>query len=516
MKTGEKNVRILYTSDIHGRLFARPGEAGLDETGREFRRDGNTLIFDGGDLLQGGTAGTFFAREIWAGEGMGDETERGKAARPPGRELPPPPAAQVMNGCGYDAVTLGNHDFNYGLPYLTYYLTSLNAVCLCANIHSRAGILPVEESRIFTLENGLRIGVFGLCTDALAGWEREETIRQLCIEKPLAAARRVLGGLRGRCDVTVCIYHGGFEEDPATGEVLDDSGENAACELCREPGLDLLLTGHQHLREPGRPLYGSYAVQPGCFLGCYAEVTGTVGMAGEIRFASRLKDGTAVEAAPPMPLPADSPPALSSLRQALENWESRRIGTLPAPIPIQDRVYMALHGSALADFINQVQMAVTGAQISATYLSNTALGLPAEVRVADVFLAYTSANTLCTVRCSGAVLRSALEWTAEFLNVESGSFRIDRRFLRPKPRYFHYDFYAGIDYRLDFSREPGSRVVRLRYGGRDILPEDSFTLCITNYRRAGGDGYGMFRACELLEADPVPVAEHIIGYLSAL
>ena len=57
-------------------------------------------------------------------------------------------------------------------------------------------------------------------------------------------------------------------------------------------------------------------------------------------------------------------------------------------------------------------------------------------------------------------------------------------------------------------------MVRLQYGGRDILPEDSFTLCITNYRRAGGDGYGMFRACELLKADPVPVAEHIIGYLS--
>ena len=84
MKTGEKNVRILYTSDIHGRLFARPGEAGLDETGREFRRDGNTLIFDGGDLLQGGTAGTFYAREIWAGEGMGDETERGKRRARPG------------------------------------------------------------------------------------------------------------------------------------------------------------------------------------------------------------------------------------------------------------------------------------------------------------------------------------------------------------------------------------------------------------------------------------------------
>lgn len=503
---GERTFRILYTSDIHGRLFARPGEAGLDAAGREFDKDGNTLIFDGGDLLQGGTAGTFFVRQF-------REKERELEQKSGRKPYPPHPAAQVMNACGYDAVTLGNHDFNYGLPYLADYLTSLRAVCLCANIDSRAGILPVEESRIFTLENGLRIGVFGLCTDALAGWEREETIRQLCIEKPLDAARRVLGGLRRRCDVTVCIYHGGFEEDPATGEVLDNSGENAACALCREPGLDLLLTGHQHLREPGRPLYGSYAVQPGSFCGCYADVTGAVGMDGEIRFVSRLKEA-AVGEAPFTPHPADSLPALTGLRQALENWESGRICTLPAPIPIQDRVHMALHGSALADFINRVQLAVTGAQISATCLSNTALGLPAEVRVADVFLSYTSANTLCTVRCSGAVLRSALEWTAEFLNEESGGFGIDRRFLRPKPRYFHYDFYAGIDYRLDFSREPGSRVVRLQYGGRDILPEDSFTLCITNYRRAGGDGYGMFRACELLKADPVPVAEHIIGYLS--
>lgn len=500
---GERTFRILYTSDIHGRLFARPGETGLDMAGREFNKDGNTLIFDGGDLLQGGTAGTFFVRQF-------RELEMKREPHPPH------PAAQVMNVCGYDAVTLGNHDFNYGLSYLADYLASLHAVSLCANIYSRAGILPVEESRIFTLENGLRIGVFGLCTDALAGWEREETIRQLCIEKPLAAARRVLGGLRGRCHVTVCIYHGGFEEDSGTGEVLDDSGENVACALCREQGLDLVLTGHQHLREPGRPLYGSYAIQPGCFCGCYAEVTGSVGATGEIRFASRLKEVGAVGADSLTPLPADSSLALSGLRQALENWESRRICTLPAPIPIQDRVHMALYGSALADFINRVQLAVTGAQISATCLSNTALGLPAEVCVADVFFAYTSANTLCTVRCSGAVLRSALEWTAEFLNEENGGFGIAGRFLQPKPRYFHYDFYTGIDYRLDFSREPGSRVVRLKYGGRDILPEDSFTLCITNYRRAGGDGYGMFRACELLEADPVPVAEHIVEYLSGL
>ena len=89
---GERTFRILYTSDIHGRLFARPGEAGLDAAGREFDKDGNTLIFDGGDLLQGGTAGTFFVRQF-------REKERELEQKSGRKPHPPHPAAQVMNAC---------------------------------------------------------------------------------------------------------------------------------------------------------------------------------------------------------------------------------------------------------------------------------------------------------------------------------------------------------------------------------------------------------------------------------
>lgn len=479
-----RTFRILYTSDIHGRLFGHRGEPGLDVIGAQFRKDGNTLILDGGDLLQGGAEGAFFAQ----------------------RKERPHPAAALLNGLGYDAVTVGNHDLNYGLDYLEGYLEDLQASCLCANLRDRAGRLPITDSRIFRLVNGLRIGVVGLCTSAIPGWERAETVAALSIEPALSAARRALEALRGQCDVTVCLYHGGFEADLETGTVYETTGENEGCRLCRALDFDLLLTGHQHIWEPGRLVGGTYVLQPGCFGQSYGEIEGVVPDEGPVRFTSRLR---------PAPVP-EAEPAETPERAAIRRWKEELLCTLPEPLPVGDRVEMALHGSALADRINEIQMEVTGAEISATCLSSTAVGLPAAVRVDDVFRTYTSANTLCTVRCSGVDLRRALEWTAEFLTWTGTGYQVDPRFRTPKLRLFHYDFYAGIDYKLDFRKPAGHRVVRLNFRGKEIRPEDSFVLCITNYRKAGGDGYDMFRSCELLSADPTPVAEHMIRYFRRL
>lgn len=484
--TPEKGFRILYTSDIHGRLFSSYGEPGLETAGQAFCKDGNTLIFDGGDILQGGPAGAFLASRKYEGTVH--------------------PAAMVLNSCGYDAVTLGNHDFNYGISYLAGYLRSLKASCLCANIHDNLGRLPVRDTKIFTLENGLRIGVFGLCTDALTGWERGENLENLWIEEPLSAGRHSMQKLRGRCDVTVCIYHGGFEEEADREAAGSRAGENAAGRLCRELQVDLMLTGHQHLLEPGRMLDETYVVQPGCFAKYYSVITGILDKDGKITFSSRLEKVSVSEVRSEGMVPL-------AFRSALERWKREPVCTLPAPVPMGDWVCMALYGSALADFINKIQLAITGAQISATCLSNTAAGLPGVVHVEDIFRTYTSANTLCVVRINGEDLRRALEWTAEFLTFRNGAYRIDSRFLRPKPRYFHYDFYAGIDYQIDFTRPAGSRLAVLNYDGKPVEPADTFTICITSYRRAGGDGYDMFRKAELLSMDAVPMAERMIQFL---
>ncbi|MFR2150736.1 MAG: hypothetical protein ACLS7Z_09610 [Christensenellales bacterium] len=143
-----------------------------------------------------------------------------------------------MNLAGYQFVTLGNHDFNYGVDALMDYLTNLDALCLCANIRDREGRLPIAPYAVHRLENGLRIGLVGVCTHFVRRWENPKTVEKLVIE-PIPAAKAALDAVKPLCDVTVLIYHGGFECDLETGEPLTDSAENQACRLCRELDFDL-------------------------------------------------------------------------------------------------------------------------------------------------------------------------------------------------------------------------------------------------------------------------------------
>ena len=129
-------MTIWYTSDTHGYLFdtdfasREPRDQGL--LGFRFEVDGNTLVIDGGDTIQGSPLTTYCQSE---GE--------------------PLPIAGAMNALGYDYVTLGNHDFNTGPEYLADYLNRLNARCLCANVADDAGRLPVAPWTVHTLENGI-------------------------------------------------------------------------------------------------------------------------------------------------------------------------------------------------------------------------------------------------------------------------------------------------------------------------------------------------------------------------
>ena len=155
-----KKLTIFFTSDLHAYIYPtdyrsrEERDIGLFKCASRFTRDGNTLIIDGGDLLQGSPLGAFC-----------HDTLQNAA-----------PFAEMMNCCGYDYVTLGNHDFNYGMPYLESYLNALRARCVCQNIRwDGAGVR--FPACIHTLENGLRIGIVGIVTDYVNIWERPEHLR---------------------------------------------------------------------------------------------------------------------------------------------------------------------------------------------------------------------------------------------------------------------------------------------------------------------------------------------------
>ena len=253
-----KNLKIIFTSDTHGHLFPTnyagkcSEDAGLLNLAHQIEKDGNTLVIDGGDTLQGTTLSQYYISHRDA--------------------YPFQPLAEGFNAMGCDYFTLGNHDFNFGYEVLKEYINAMNATCLCANLTDLRGELGVKNHVIHVLENGLRIGLTGIVTDYVNIWEQEKNLSELKISDAFEAAQREYEILRGQCDVCICIYHGGFEEDLETGERLTQSRENVACEIARKLGYDILLTGHQHIAMAGKDLHGTYAVQPPANAGKYISL----------------------------------------------------------------------------------------------------------------------------------------------------------------------------------------------------------------------------------------------------
>ena len=205
----DRSLTISFTSDIHG-FFSnidyasgKEQNSGLCNCTGLFMRDGNSLVIDGGDTLQGSPFTYYYHKNV-----------QGESYLP----------AQVMNAAGYQFITLGNHDFDYGVPLIETYLSQLHARCLCANVE---GIRGVEKWAVVTMENGLRVGLTGVTSQYLPQWEPPENLRGLQIRDAFEAAREAYLELkRENVDVTVCIYHGGFENDVNTGETVFATDEN--------------------------------------------------------------------------------------------------------------------------------------------------------------------------------------------------------------------------------------------------------------------------------------------------
>ena len=285
-------LTIYFTSDTHGYLYPtnfcdqQPHPMGL--LSMRFPKDENTLIIDGGDTIQGSPL-TYFCHVT------------GQQA----------PVAAALNDRGYDYVTLGNHDFNYGPENLGRYLHALHAKCLCANVRDEQGRLPLFPSIVHTLGNGLRVGLVGIVTDWVNRWEKKENLVGLTVSDPLAAAREAIKDLK--CDILVGIYHGGIERDLQTGRLLSDTDENIACRLCEELPFDLLLTGHQHIALAGGQWQGVHIVQTPCNAAAYVKVT----MDENKRFSSELC---------PVPDHADLTEEESALFARLNDWLDTPVG----------------------------------------------------------------------------------------------------------------------------------------------------------------------------------------------
>ena len=483
-------LKIFFTTDIHGFFFPTDyldndeKDMGLFKMAGDFQKDGDTLIIDGGDALQGSAFTRYCQKELGKFDIVAD----------------------IMNKCQYDFVTLGNHDFNYGMDSLRRFLGKLDAICVCQNISDDNGDILFPYV-IRKMSSGLIVGVVGITTDYVQFWEKSENLAGIKFINQFEAARQALSEIKNQVDITICVYHGGFEKDLETGRLLSKIQENIACRICRELEFDILLTGHQHSVQAGRFYEGTYIIQPPHNGKGYAyfeieKDSSGLKIKSELRGAGNVIDqGMFGE--------------FADTEDRIQQWLNESVGTLPEALPVDDRVKMALNGSPLAGFFNNIQLYYSGAQLSAINFANDLSGLPKDVRRRDLFASYPHPNTFVLLEITGAQLRSVVERSAEYLDYdENGQLVIAESFLRPKIAHYYYDFYAGIDISLDYRLPKGGRVISLTCMGKPVQEDDVFTICVDNYRATGAGGYNAYSDCKVLKLINTEMVDLIVDYFN--
>lgn len=221
---GGVELRIAHTNDTHSCVMPvspHSTDTALADKGGMVRRaalvrdlraeDPSLLLFDCGDFSQGSAYYNLYKGEV---------------------------EVRLMNTMRYDAATIGNHEFDFGMENMARIFRMADFPIVCANYHFEGTVLEGVVKPYVVLERkGLRIGVFGLGTQ-LEGMVASDNYKGVVFEDPVAAANRVTAVLRNEehCDLVVCLSHLGWDI-----EGVDDTEVIPASH-----GIDLVLGGHSH------------------------------------------------------------------------------------------------------------------------------------------------------------------------------------------------------------------------------------------------------------------------------
>lgn len=475
---GERQrLTLLHTSDLHGAVLATDDVTGNRAAGSlaqvatlvaavRAKVSHPVLVLDSGDAIQGSPL-ELFGHVRW-GE--------------------PSPTIAAMNRVGYAAMAVGNHELNFGLEVLRRAERQAAFPFLSASILDHTSGEPAFRPFLVVKAGEVRVGVLGLTTPAIPGWELPEHYRGLTFEAPDQVARRWLAELEPLCDLVVVLAHTGFERDPSSGgeDPAANPAEDFAWRLAHLPGVDLLLTGHAHRSIPPRRLGEAIVSQPGARARLVTRIDLELERSGPgWRIASFAGEN----------LPTGDLDPDRVLSASLEPLHARVAATLDAPVGAVTAP-IAVTGCRLADcaaldLVHAVQLEVSGAELSlAAVISDRTPELaagPVSWRWVHGFYVYP--NSLVAVRLTGDQVKDVLEHAARYYDgLDCGA---GGCVLVGDPAIPHYDVdsLAGLAYRVDPTRAEGERIRDLERDGEPVRGDAVFTMVINSYRAAGGGGF---------------------------
>lgn len=495
-------LTILGTSDMHGNLTSWSYESNKDFENGGFARaatlikevreeDPNAIILDGGDTIQG----TILTDDLY----NNDKNE-------------PHPAIQVMNQIGYDAMILGNHEFNFGTDMILKIQEEANFPMLAGNIYKKGTDETFVDPYIIKEVEGIKVGILGLTVPTIPLWDaNKQGVMDLEYKHMAEEAKKYVKILEEEedVDIIVAVAHAGLDARDAV------DGADAARLIAKEcPEIDALLIGHDHVTvnrvingvPVGAPAKDREAVK-------FELVLGKEGDEWEVEESEttiiQLADYEADEEITELVQP---------YHERTMEFLSGTIGTATGDFHPEAEIAgipeAQIRDTALIDLINEVQLEVTGADVASAALFKTDSNLPeGDLNFSNVFDIYKYPNTLVGVEVTGAELKAYMEWSVEYYNTyKPGDLTIS---FNPSVPGFNYDMFQGVDYKVDISEEPGNRIKDVMFKGEPLADDTVLKLAVNDYRYSGigPDGSGLISNEPYFESAPKALRTFIKEYI---
>lgn len=534
----QAHLRIMETTDLHVHLFPydyyadKPRDTvGLARTAsliKEIRGEAtNSMLIDNGDFLQGNPMGDYIAYERGMKEG----------------DLHP--VIQAMNTVGYDASTLGNHEFNYGLNFLMKSLAGANFPVVNANISKSQGSDPTKDTTLLkpyvildkTVKDGsgtdhtIRVGLIGFVPPQVMNWDRRHLENNVQARDIVDTAKAYVPMMKEEgADIIIALSHSGIGAANHT-----DGMENASVPLAAVEGIDAILTGHHHRIFPSKTYddiagvntaAGTINGKPAAMGGFWGSHLGLIDLmlehsGNEWRVTSHSAEARPIskrnEDRSTTALVKSQQDVLDSVQaehDATLAYVRRAVGKTDAPLHsyfalVADDPSVQIVSIAQSWYITEMMKGTeyeglpilsasapfkAGGRGGPEYYTDVPKGDVAIKNVSDLYL---YPNTARAVLVSGAQVKDWLERSAGIFNqVNVG--QDDQILLNPNFPSYNFDVIDGVSYQIDLSQPSkfnpkgglvlpeANRIKNLMFEGKPINPDAKFIIATNNYRASGG------------------------------